>query len=364
MINSLKRIIFTVTNELNYDQRMIRICTSLTMAGYEVELVGVETKFSSPIEAKPYSQKRLMMFSTKGFTFYAEYNLRLFFYLLFKKCDTICCIDLDTIIPVYLASLIRRKVRVYDAHEYFSQLKEVVTRPAVYKVWYWIERTFLPRFKNGYTVCKSIADEFKEKYAVEYSVIRNVPLLEEYKESITTERVILYQGAVNEGRGLEYLIPAMAYINIPLLIYGDGNFMYQAKQLIEDNLLEKKVILKGKVLPNELRNITSSCLIGLNLVENIGLNQYYSLANKFFDYIHDALPQITMNFPEYKRINDEFEVAVLIDNLSIDNIVAAINDLLADTDKYHRLKVNCINARESLNWQKEEQKLLKFYAVL
>lgn len=334
------------------------------MAGYQVELVGVKTGKAAILEAKPYLQKRLTMFSVKGFYFYAEYNVRLFFYLLFNKCDIICCIDLDTIIPVYLVSLIRGKTRVYDAHEYFSQLKEVVTRPKVYKVWHWIERTFLPRFRNGYTVCESIAEEFKEKYGVQYSVIRNVPLLEAYKESISTERVILYQGAVNEGRGLEYLIPAMAYMDIPLLIYGDGNFMNQAKKLIEDNALDKKVILKGKVLPNELRNITSSSLIGLNLVENIGLNQYYSLANKFFDYIHDALPQVTMNFPEYKRINDEYEVAVLIDNLSIDSIVAAINDLLADTDKYHRLKANCLKARESLNWQKEEKKLLKFYTVL
>ena len=110
------RIVCTVTNDLNYDQRMIRICTSLTGAGYEVLLVGRRKRNSLPLKEKSFKQKRLFCFFEKGKLFYAEYNIRLFFFLLFVKLDVICAIDLDTILPCLMISKLRSKKRVYDAH--------------------------------------------------------------------------------------------------------------------------------------------------------------------------------------------------------------------------------------------------------
>lgn len=361
----LKRIVFTVTNDLNYDQRMIRICTSLTAAGYNVLIVGRRLQSSPPLTFKSYQQKRLFTFLKTGFGFYAEYNIRLFFYLIFKKNDLICCIDLDTMLPVWLAGKLKGKKRVYDAHEFFCEQKEIITRPFVHKIWTWIERTFVPEFKNGYTVSQSIAAEFNNRYGVNYAVIRNLPVLKELSPVFKhKEKIILYQGAVNEARGLEFLIPAMKNIDANLHIYGDGNYMQQTKSLITANNLHEKVFLKGKVLPGELDSITQDAYIGLNLVENNGLNQYYSLANKFFDYIQNGIPQVSMNFPEYKRINDEFEVAVLIDDLQPDKISAAINNLLNDDILYSRLSQNCLHARQILNWQQEEKRLLSFYNAI
>ncbi len=358
----MERIIFTVTNDLCYDQRMMRICDSLANAGYAVTLVGTKNPSSPPLQQKNYSQKRLAVFFHKGFGFYAAYNFQLFFYLLFKKAHIICCIDLDTMLSVWLTGKLKGTMRAYDAHEYFSQQKEIITRPRVYKTWHWIEKTFVPKFTNGYTVSNSIAAAFKNIYDVNYDVIRNVPLLQpNLPVLLVKEKTILYQGAVNEARGLEFLIPAMKNIDAVLHIYGDGNFMGPVKGLISANNLATKVLLKGKVLPEQLNSISQNAYIGLNLVENTGLNQYYSLANKFFDYIHNGIPQVTMNFPEYKAINDEFEVAVLIDELKEETIATAINRLLNDKHTYDRLQQNCLKAREELNWQHEEKKLITFY---
>ncbi len=49
---------------------------------------------------------------------------------------------------------------------------------------------------------------------------------------------------------------------------------------------DDKIKLHAAVTPEKLKQITPEVYIGINLVENNGLNQYYSLANKFFDYIH------------------------------------------------------------------------------
>ncbi|MEJ7586512.1 MAG: glycosyltransferase [Ferruginibacter sp.] len=226
-------------------------------------------------------------------------------------------------------------------------------------------KKIVPRFPNGYTVGREIAAEFMRVYSVDYAVIRNIPLLKTAIEpGDNMEKFILYRGAVNEARGLEHLIPAMKQVDANLWIFGDGNFIDQTKSLIKSNNLTNKVFLKGKLLPEALENITSRAYIGINLVEKIGLNQYYSLANKFFDYIHHLVPQVTMDYPEYKTINDQYKVAMLLKNLYPLTIADSLNQLLNDKALYNSLRQNCISARQDLNWQEEEKKLLAFYHEL
>ncbi|MBO9682722.1 MAG: glycosyltransferase [Flavisolibacter sp.] len=339
---------------------MIRICTSLQKNGYTVLLVGRKLKTSLPLSTQPYKQKRLSCFFEKGKVFYVEYNVRLFFFLLFQKSDLICAIDLDTIVPCYFASVIRRKKRVYDAHELFCEMKEVVTRPSIYKFWKRIEKFAVPKFRYGYTVNHPIQKILNDDYKVSYEVIMNVPFLQ---NTIDTEKqnFIIYQGAVNHGRSFETLIPAFQWIDCPFWIYGNGNFYDECKKLIEKYALDDKVILKGKILPHELKSITSKALMGITLFENNGLNNYYSLGNRFFDYIQAGIPQVCVDYPAYKKINEQFEVAVLIDDLSSQSIAKAINSLLNDDELQDKLRANCLEARKVYNWQNEEKKLLQYY---
>lgn len=357
----MKKIYFTVTNDLSYDQRMHRICTSLAENGYAVTLVGRKLLSSIPLTKKKFTQKRIRCLFNKGKLFYIEYNLRLVIYLAFRKIDAICAIDLDTIIPCHTISRIKNIPRIYDAHELFTELKEVVTRPRIQKVWSRIEKRLVPKFKWGYTVSESIAEEFHRRYGVNYKTIRNVPVLLPLTAQEEGEKFILYQGAVNEGRGFEYLIPAMKWVNSKLIICGDGNFMQQLNELIQLHQVENKVELKGMLQPEALWAIAQKASIGIAVAENKGLNQYLALPNKFFDYIHAGLPQVTMNYPEYQKINAVFEVAQLIDDLAPERIAEAINNLLLDDVLHNRLKENCLRARAVLNWQEEEKKLLAFY---
>ena len=357
----MRQVVFTVTNDLSYDQRMHRICTTLTENNYDVLLVGRRRRTSIPLTPQKFKQKRLRCFFNKGPLFYLEYNLRLFFYLVFKKTDALCAIDLDTILPVLFVSKIRNKKRLYDAHELFCEMKEVISRPVIQTIWKSIEKYSVPQFPNGYTVGTSIADEFYKLYNVQYQAIRNMPLLQDIPIT-QKERTILYQGAVNEGRALDQLSDALKLIVAPLVVCGDGNYMYQFKKGIKSRNLENKVLLKGMLPPSELPVYAAKAMVGVNLVEAKGLNQYYSLANKFFDYIHAGLPQVCMNYPEYKRINDTYQVALLINDLKPETIARAINNLLTNDVLYKQLQENCLKARAFLNWQQEEKKLLDIYA--
>jgi glycosyltransferase involved in cell wall biosynthesis len=357
----MKKLVLTVTNDLNYDQRMIRICTSLVAAGFDVTLVGYILKDSLPLTTKPFFQKRIFCFFTTGKLFYCEYNLRLFFYLLFKKHDLICAIDLDTILPCLFISKLKRIQRVYDAHELFCEMQEIVSRPLVYRMWKKIEKFAVPQFRLGYTVNKRLAEEFAGMYHSAYEIIRNVPVLRPLTIPEKPSKYILYQGAVNEGRSFDTLIPAMKSVNARLVIAGSGNYIDSAKRLVIEHGLAGKVVFTGRHFPAELYHYSINAWAGVTLFENQGLSNYFSLANRFFDYMHAGLPQVCVNYPVYAEINALRPVALLINDLSSENIAAHLNQLVENDVLYHELQQGCLYQREILNWQAEEKKLSAFY---
>ncbi|MBX2906236.1 MAG: glycosyltransferase [Taibaiella sp.] len=359
-----KRIVCTVTNDLNYDQRMIRICSTLVDAGYDVTLVGFKRKKSKPLEQRPFKQVRLPILAEQGKLLYASYWFNLFFFLLFRKVDVLCAIDLDTILPVYYVSRLKGTKRVHDAHEIFTDLREVITRPSVFKMWKWIAEHTISKFPVGYTIGEAYAEDFKKRYGVDYKVVRNATVLRPVTIPEKSERFVLYQGAVNVGRCFEQLIPAMKQVDARLIICGEGNFSEQARAIAVEHGLEDKVIFKGYVPPSDLRAYTIQAWVGITLFEDTSLSNRLSLANRFFDYMHSGVPQLCMKYPEYERVNAEFEIATLIDEATPDAISRALNRLLSDNEYYQKLQANCLKAREKYCWQEQAKTLLSVYQTL
>jgi glycosyltransferase involved in cell wall biosynthesis len=340
---------------------MQRICSSLQKGGYEIILIGRKLRTSPHIRSAGYRQVRLTSWFSKGKLMYLEFNLRLFFFLLFHSTDAICAIDLDTILPCYFTSSIKGKKRIYDAHELFTEQKEIVTRPNIQKLWLKVERFAVPRFKFGYTVNKFIAEEFERRYQVKYDVVKNMPVLKPLPHIQKKEKFIIYQGAVNKGRSFETLIPAMKEVNSKLIICGNGNFFEQVKKLIKKYKVADKVELRGYVPPDELAALTPTAHVAVTLFEKVGLNQFNSLSNRFFDYIMAAVPQVCVGYPEYEAINDKYGIAYLIYNTDASTIAQALNNLLNDDVLHNTITGNCIKAREELNWSTEEKVLINFY---
>ena len=357
-----KKIIFTVSNDLTYDQRMIRICTSLSN-NYEVLLVGRKKRDSIPIITRCFHQKRLYCFFQKGKFFYLEYNIRLLWFLMFVKTDAICAIDLDTLLPSFLVTKLRSKICIFDSHEYFTEVPEVVNRALTKSVWEGIASLCIPRIKHCYTVCESLAEIFEAKYKRHFEVIRNVPFLQKKinRRHRHATKVLLYQGVLNEGRGLAELIEAVKPIeNVVLWLAGEGDLSKQLRSMVGEAYQEKIKFL-GYLSPEKLKAVTLEADIGFNLLENKGKSYYYSLANKFFDYIQTEIPSVNMNFPEYKKINDKYRLAILIDDLQISSIAKAIRTLCTDDATYELLRQNCQKAKSVFCWENEEEKLLAIY---
>jgi glycosyltransferase involved in cell wall biosynthesis len=195
-------------------------------------------------------------------------------------------------------------------------------------------------------------------------VVRIIPLLlREEAVAPYPEKFILYQGALNKGRGLEQLILAMHHLPLRLFIAGDGDLRQELHSLVKKEGLSYKINFTGKLTPAELRALTPQAWLGYNLLEVESRSYYFSLSNKFFDYIHAGVPGLSNPLPEYTSINNQYKVAELID-LSTENIVNCVRKLLQEATFYDFMKSECKRASQVLNWQEEEKVLLDLYARL
>ncbi len=359
----MKSLVFTVTNDLSFDQRMNRICSTLADNGFQVTLIGRRKWGSLKLIPQNFKQVRIPCLFQSGKLFYLEYNFKLFIRLLLTRFDTVCAIDLDSILPAYLASFLKGKKLVYDAHEYFTEMEEIVHRPMIKKAWLGLERFIMKRIDHAYTISEGYASLFRKHYDKEFAVIRNVPVLQPVTNvTPQIERYIQYQGVLNVGRGLEEAIDAMRDLDeCQLRIFGDGPFAGVLKDRVRAASLRSKVSFMGMVRPTELREQTANAWVGLTLFSETGLHHRHSLANRFFDYLHAGIPQIAMDYPEYRAFNDKYGVAILITELTPAAIVAAVKSLYYDPLHYQRMKENCLWASRENCWERESAKLISFY---
>lgn len=308
----------------------------------------------------------MQLFFNKGFLFYAEYNFRLFFVLLFAKKSILLANDLDTLLPNFLVSKIKKTPIIYDSHELFPEIPELVHKKNVKKIWSKLEATILPKLTNCYTVCNSIAKYYAEKYNTQFKVIKNLPLKNKAitigKLGFKTEnkKVILYQGSVNVGRGLELIIDTITYLpNHILVIVGTGNIINNLKQLVLVKKLQNQIYFLGRKTPEELQKITPLADLGISIEEDLGLNYRFALPNKIFDYIQATIPILVSNLPEMKQIVLEHKVGEIIVNRNPKALANQINNM-ANKDFSVALK----KAQEHLIWEKQEDELLTIFKSL
>ncbi|MCB0666933.1 MAG: glycosyltransferase [Saprospiraceae bacterium] len=354
----MKKITFAVTNDISQDRRMIRICNSLQGKGYEVTLVGRQLASSLPLPAFSFKTHRIKCYFNKGPRFYAEFNIRLYWYLKKNVSDIYGAVDYDTLKGVIKAAKSKKKKVIFDAHEWFEEVPELQGREKVKNYWMKIAQKGIPNANLRYTVSQSIAEKLEERYGSHFDVIHNFPPLEQKEPGSIRNDTLVYLGVLNKGRGLPEMIKAMHEIDSKLLLIGEGDIKEELWDLATRENLLSKVIFKGFVPPDELNEILLNARVGINLLDRSSESYKYSLANKFFDYVHAGMPQVFMDFPEYGRFYGKYRIGAPIYDLTQSSIVYAVNHLLQDRNYWFNLHVECLKARKEWCWQNEERRLL------
>lgn len=361
----MRRILLLASTDLTHDQRMIRISRALAARGFSICLIGRRLHTSVPLKEEPYEQLRLPCYFQRGKAFYLEFNLRLFWHLLRAPFDAVCAADLDTLAPAVLAAKIRNKRVVYDAHEYFSETPELQGRPFVKKCWEKLADWAIPKTDRRYTVGPELARRLGQRYRKPFGVVRNMPFQSPAPDQTSTRPILLYQGALNIGRGLEQVLSALALLpECTLWLAGEGDLSQTLRRQVQEQGLQDRVRFMGRLSPEALRDTTPHARIGLNLLENNSLSYYYSLANKAFDYVQAGLPSLQMDFPEYRRLNAQHECFVLLGDISPHTIAEAVHQLLHDDVRYQQLHLHCKAAAQEWNWERETENLYLQYDAL
>lgn len=365
-----KRVILSVTNDLVSDQRVHKIATSLSEMGFDLTIVGRVRPWSEPLNRKYKTHRFKLLFSTKVW-FYAEYNIRLFFYLLFNRFDIYVANDLDTLLPNYLVSKIKNKSLVYDSHEYFTEVPELLSRPKIRNIWLKIEKYIFPKLKTIYTVNDSIAEIYNKLYKVDVRVIRNIaPKLKNKEIDLAfadkikgSKKMLIMQGAgINIDRGAEELIEAMQFIeNAVLYIIGSGDVFSQLQELVSLYNLKDKVFILGKMPYEQLMEYTKIADLGLSLDKGTNPNYENALANKVFDYIQAEIPLLVSNRKVVSKLVVDNGVGLVVSRVDAKSIAAGVNQVFADEKQLAEWKANLAVASKLYSWENEELNLKVIY---
>jgi len=343
---------------------------TLKDAGYHVIVLGRVKSDSPDMPARRYRIRRFMLLFEKGPLFYASLNLRLLWFLFWHHADILIANDLDTLLPNYLISKLKRIPLVYDSHEYFTGVPELQNRKRVQKIWKKIEGHILPKLRYAFTVNESIAKLYFDEYGVRFDVIRNVPLPDDtlYPDKVSLrkslnlpedETIFILQGAgINIDRGAEEAVEAMQFARGLLLIVGDGDVIPQLKEKVAGLQLEKKVKFVARQNPVVLRRYTRAADVGLTLDKDTNINYRFSLPNKLFDYLQAGIPVLASDLPEVSRVIKEYNAGLIAYDHDPKRL-ATLMEEITDPSLLEQLKPGIKRAAAELHWGKEKEKLVR-----
>lgn len=343
-----------VTNDLVTDRRVLRHAEALCEAGYEVSTIG---------------RRELGVKVQKGWRFYAEYNIRLFFRLLHTKCDVMWANDTDTLLGCWLAAKMKGRRLVMDAHELFPEVPELIGRERVKHVWETLERKLMPKCDALLTVCQSLADYYKEKYAVKMAVVRNISCQLSVDSSqcatqngdsqLTTNHrpltTLLYQGCVNKGRGVDWAIDALEWLeDCRLVVAGGGDLMEEMRAYAQSKPWKERIEFTGRLMPEELDPLTKQASVGLVMLEDMGLSYHYALPNRIGDFVAAGVPIVVSDLPEMAAVVRRLGIGAIMEGVGAKPLAEAVKKVLAR----EWTEEDFAAARADMDWNKEKMKLI------
>lgn len=293
--------------------------------------------------------------------------------------DVILCIDYPTLEVAIELKKKNPQLKIwYDSHEIYietinqffpkSGWKHLYGKPLIFfnqRYHYRREQKLVKQTDGILTVCQSLRDYFEPRWNRKVEVLRNCPMKEHFevnRENVITREtlglkesdfVLIYQGDINPGRGLHFLLEVMKQLpdNYQLLIVGDGMLRQELEQSSSDR---KNVHFTGRVPYMQLQYYTRLADVGVNLIEPINASKRLSLPNKLFEYMACGVPFVSNNLPEPRMLVEEYGTGILVEMDEAREVANAFIQL--NENKAKRLQMSekgKSSFHEKLNWKVE-----------
>lgn len=362
-------ILIVFLGNIAYDSRVRNFHASLSAAGHTVKVVG----FDWLTDGFTTRRGDISVYKlTKGkfsLLFYLAFAGILWYRLLFTKADIIFAEDVYTLPFAVLAAWLKRKKVFYDSREVYSALAGLSGKQRVQRALVAIEKFSFPHVTVTMTTGHMDSAHIERTYNLPPTmVVRNLPLFADVKTGYDFRarfglkpetKIILYQGVILPGRGMELLFDILPELpDCVLVVVGGGEAREKYAEIAADKKLTRRVFFFGKVPQEDLLHYTAGADIGTALIENLSLSYYYALPNKMFECIMAGKPVIVSNFPQMQDIVDRYGVGLSVDPENREEVIAAFTTMLTDSKLYGHMHNNCKVAARELNWENEVQQVL------
>lgn len=402
----MKRVSMIVWNDFRNDARVLKEAETLQSAGYEVTVFALHTPgvtqqketlasgvkvvrvlrsplwffrrhwhhTARPVAAKesgrferPGRVKLLGLLVSRGFT-----HLALAARMILSRPAVIHAHDVNTLATAWVARVVTHAKLVYDAHE-ISTSREGYS--SFRRMTAFIEGWLMPKAQGTITTTDARAKFFARAYGVARpTVLQNRPRYTEVERTETLREtlgitdsapIVLYQGGVQQGRGLALLVRAAQKVEGAYFVFvGGGRLVGELEQLTQELGIEKRVRFIPTVSLDALPAYTASADIGVQPIENTCLNHFTTDSNKLFEYVMAGLPVVATQLPEIRQVVNGFELGLLVPSGDLDALAEAIQRLVSDGALRARYATNARAASERLSWEEQEQKLVELYQRL
>lgn len=289
-----------------------------------------------------------------------------------KQYDIYHANDLNTLPQGIVCAKLRfnRKKLVYDSHEVQT------SRTGYGKIHGLLERLLIKKADAMIVENHTRAKYNEELYGFYPAVVHNYPFsANKQPENIVNlcellglergEKILLYQGGIQAGRGLDKLIEAVPMIKEGIVVLiGDGKIKGQLMQKVKDMQLEGRVKFLPKVPLNELPAYTVNAYVGFQILNNVCFNHYSASSNKLFEYMMAGVPVVACSFPEIRKVVEEEEIGLCIDSHNPADIAQAVNMMTQDLEKRNTFSKNALHASQKYNWELEKEELIGLYEKL
>jgi glycosyltransferase involved in cell wall biosynthesis len=362
-------ICFTFLGDIQFDSRLSKCARSLFEKGYRVTVVIAsekrEKRQSPGITLKTIRIPRARRGKLRFLSFY----LKSLWPALHSRADCYFASDLYSLPIAYLAARFCHANLIYDSREFYSSIAALRDRQEVQRFWSYIERKMIPRADAVFTVNDALAESISIRYSIPKPVaLLNCPRKQAVHKSdrlrrllslAVGPRILLYQGGLQRGRGIHTMLSVINRIAGALLVLmGNGDLKDEVLEIIKRDKLGQKVFLLDAVRVGDLLDRTASAHVGLCLIENYGESYYHSLPNKLFEYVAAGVPVVASNFPEIGRFVESNQVGLCVNPENEDEIVAAIQRLVNDTELHRAFVRHCEETASRYTWENEAVKLV------
>ncbi len=363
-------------NSLIYLQMICRYILKYKLLKMITVLIWFLLFFIIPLVALSTVVVLLMLLKTKCKVYWIKGSivLRMIGRGLIKNYDIYHSNDLNTLVQGVICSKLRLKKRklIYDSHE--VQTSRTGYNGDFYK---YLEGSLVKIIDSMIVENHTRAKYNKKLYGFYPNVVHNYPIkLKGYqnkkKSSLRKllgisedEKILLYQGGIQSGRGLKNLIKAVPLFNEgTLVLIGDGKIKSELEQMVDQMNLHQRVKFVPKVSLIDLPKYTKNAYVGFQVLNNVCFNHYSASSNKLFEYMSSGVPVIACGFPEIKKVVEGERIGLCVDSHDPISIAEGLNYLLNSPDVFQNMKQNCITAKEIYNWDNEKKQFLSIYERL